>query len=149
MKIKLKEFQKKCFLIPLTKYGQWANYKQFTAPEWKQNIINVLRMVITASNPLANKAEVTKLAEQQLETFIKTIVENLSPQRPCLALAFAPAQCWFVAFVVEAFLPLENVSENNIFNNKYYAEVEQTIEIVKAKGNPINFALELVNELEV
>lgn len=149
MKIQLKQFKEKSFLIPLSANGQWVDYKQFKGPAWRQNIINVLRIVITGSNTTLNAEQVTKMAEQQVDSFVQTIRENLSPQRPCLALAFEPARCWFVAFIVDAFLPLENVSDNNIFEKKHYSEAEQTIAIVKAKGDPITFALELVNELEI
>lgn len=148
MKINFKQFKEKSFFIPLNAYGQWADYKQYSGQEWRQNIVNVLRIVIAAENPTAPIEQVTHSAEKQIDTFIQTIKANLSPERPCLALAFAPAKCWFVAFVVEAFLPLENASENNLFERKYYAEAEQTVEIVKAKGNPIQFAFDLVKDLE-
>lgn len=148
MKIKLKEFKEKSFLIPLSTHGQWEDYKQFSAMEWKKSVINVLRLVMTAENPTAHKEEITKMAQQQVDIFVNNIKNNLSPHTPCLALAFPPAKCWFIAFIVDAFIPLENTSENNIFAKKHYAQAEQSIAIVKAKGDPVVFALELVNELE-
>ena len=139
MKIKLKKFKEKSFLIPLSVNGQWVDYKQFKANEWRQNIINVLRIVLTASNTCEDKEQISKMAAQQVDMFVQNIKENLSPQKPCLALAFEPARCWFVAFIVEAFLPLENINDRNIFEKKYYSDTEQTIAIVKSKGDVVPF----------
>lgn len=147
MKIKFKDFKEKSFFIPLNAQGQWSNYKNFTGLHWKQNIINVLRLVIAANNPQIEKSQLNQLAEQQLEMFVNNIRENLSPDRPCLALGFAPAKCWFIAFVVEAFVPLEKTESYNIFQ-QHYAGQAQTVEIIKAKGDPIQFAFQLINELD-
>lgn len=147
MNITFKEFKERSFFIPLNKHGQWSNYKNFTGEQWKQNIINVLRLVIASQNPTFNKAKLNNIAENQLNMFVSNIKENISPERPCLALAFPPAQCWFVAFVVEAFLPLENEQTHTVFTPKNYANHEQTIEIIKAKGDPIQFAFSLVSEI--
>lgn len=147
MKIEFKHFKDKSFLIPLNKQGQWSNYKNFTGEQWKQNIINVLRLVIASHNPGLNKSRLNEMATSQLDSFVKSIKDNLSPDRPCLALAFPPAQCWFIAFVVEAFLPLENEQTHTVFTPKNYANHEQTVEIIKAKGDPVVFAFDLVNEV--
>lgn len=148
MKVKFKQFKEKSFFIPLNAQGQWSDYKNFTGLQWKQNIINVLRLVIAANNPTIEKNKLNDLAEQQLEMFINNIKVNLSPERPCLALAFAPAKCWFVAFVVEAFVPFEKVENINLFQPYSYAGPAQTVEIIKAKGDPVQFAFELVKELD-
>ena len=148
MKIKFKQFKEKSFFIPLSKNGQWSDYKKFKADEWKNNILTVLKLTIQAENPNLNKDDVAKNAETQLNMFVQNIRQHLSPHTPCLALAFPPAKCWFIAFVVDAFLPFEDSSNNNIFIQKHYAEAEQTIEIAKHKGDPLQFAFNLVNEME-
>lgn len=148
MKIKFKKFKEKSFFIPLNSNGVWTDYKNIPGEQWRQNIINVLRLVIAAENPTAPLEQINYTAQQHIDMFVQSIKENLSPQKPCLALAFAPAQCWFIAFVVEAFVPFEQASNQNIFQRKYYAEAEQTVEIVKAKGDPIEFAYQLVKDIE-
>ena len=148
MKITLKEFKEKSFLIPLSLSGGWADYKEFESAAWRQNIVNVFRIVLSGSNPSASKEDVSKNAEQQVDMFVQNIRENLTPQTPCLALAFAPAQCWFVAFFTEAFLPLEGVTKANVFETVYYSDMEQTMAIIHCNADPMVFALNLVNELE-
>lgn len=148
MKIDFKNFKEKSFLIPLNSQGVWTDYKKFSGEQWKQNILNVLMLVLAANNPTLNKSSLNNIAQQQLNMFIQNIKDNLSPERPCLALAFPPAQCWFVAFVVEAFLPLENEQTYTVCTPKNYANHEQTVEIIKAKGNPVQFAFSLLNEIE-
>lgn len=147
MKIKFKQFKEKSFFIPLTQYGEWSHYKQFSGQEWRNNIVNVLKLTIAAVNPELSKEKLQYIAEQQVDAFVNQVRQNISPQTPCLAMAFAPAQCWFIAFVVDAFIPFEN-QESNIFIQKHYAEAAQTIEISKAKGDPVLFAYNLVSELE-
>lgn len=148
MKIKFKQFKEKSFFIPLTKDGQWSHYKNFSGQEWRNNIVNVLKLTIAAVNPTLPKDKLQSIAQQQVDSFVQQIKQNISPQTPCLAMAFAPAQCWFVAFVVDAFVPFENKENNNIFAEKHYAEAEQTIEISKAHGDPVLFAYNLVSSLE-
>lgn len=147
MSITFKSFKEKTFLIPLNSQGQWSDYKNFTSQQWKQNIINVLRLVIASNQPTLSKVKLNAMAESQLNMFIDNIKTNLSAETPCLALAFPPAQCWFVAFVVEAFLPLENEKTHTVFTPKNYANHDQTIEIIKAKGDPTVFAFSLVSEI--
>lgn len=147
MKIKFKQFKEKSFFIPLTKDGQWSNYKNFSGQEWRNNIVNVLKLTIASVNPDLSKDKLQSIAEQQVDAFVNQIRNNISPHTPCLAMAFAPAQCWFIAFVVDAFIPFEK-EDSNIFIQKHYAEADQTIEIAKAKGDPVAFAYNLVSELE-
>jgi hypothetical protein len=143
-KIKINEFRKKAFLIPLNQYGTIVDYKQFNAEQWKKNIVELLKMVNQSTMINSTQEEITEFSVNQFEEFLKTIKSHLNPNMPCLCLGFPPAHCWFIPFITEAFLPYEKI---NVLQVKSYSESEQTIEIIKNKGDPILFALNLLNHI--
>lgn len=145
--MQFQDFKKKSFLIPLNIQGEWSDYKNFNSQQWRQNILNVLLLIITENNPKMKKKQLSEMAEKHLDMILNNVKSNLSPERPCLVLGFPPAQCWFVSFIVDAFLPLEQ-QEQYILGTNYYANHEQNIEIIKAKGDPLQFAFNLVSTLK-
>lgn len=147
MKIKKNEFKKKAFFIPLHANGEWASYKQFSSQQWEKNILMLLRMSIVSSNTDMPLEKTEELAKEHLERLLFNIRQNLTPEQPCLVLGNTSSQSWFIAFVVEAFIPFDNKDSYNVFNlsqHKTYAHREQNVEIAKVKGDPLEFAYNLI-----